>query len=51
LKSYQSTFNVISTRLFSGKTQLHVLADQKPEVGFEPIHPGLEDVYFSTLCK
>ncbi|WP_298547372.1 ABC transporter ATP-binding protein [uncultured Aquimarina sp.] len=49
LKSYQSTFNVISTRLFSGKTQLHVLADEKPEVGFECVHPGLEDVYFSTL--
>ncbi|WP_299243627.1 ABC transporter ATP-binding protein [uncultured Aquimarina sp.] len=49
LKSYQSAFNVISTRLFSGKTQLHVLADEKPEAGFECVHPGLEDVYFSTL--
>ncbi|SHJ33503.1 ABC transporter ATP-binding protein [Aquimarina spongiae] len=51
LRSYQSTFNVISTRLFSGKTQLHVLADQQPEAGFEPIHPGLDDVYFSTLRR
>lgn len=49
LKSYQSAFNVISTRLFSGKTKLHVLADEKPEAGFEPMHPGLEDVYFNTL--
>ncbi len=49
LKSYQTAFNVISTRLISGKTQLHVLADEKPEAGFEPINPGLEDVYFSTL--
>ncbi|MDY8135275.1 ABC transporter ATP-binding protein [Aquimarina sp. 2201CG5-10] len=49
LKSYQSAFNVISTRLFSGKTQLHVLSDEKPEEGFEAVNPGLEDVYFSTL--
>lgn len=49
LKSYQSAFTIISTRLFSGKTQLHVLADEKPEAGFEPVDPNLEDVYFSTL--
>ncbi|WP_299435223.1 ABC transporter ATP-binding protein [uncultured Aquimarina sp.] len=49
LKSYQSAFQVISTRLFSGKTQLHVLSDERPEAGFERINPGLEDVYFSTL--
>jgi len=51
LKSYQSAFQVISTRLFSGKTQLHVLSDERPEAGFERIDPGLEDVYFSTLQR
>ncbi len=49
LKSYQTAFNVISTRLFSGKTQLHVLADERPEIGFKQINPELEDVYFSKL--
>ena len=49
LKDHQTLFNVISTRLFSGKIQLHVLADTTPETGFELIPSGLEDVYFSTL--
>ena len=39
---------MISTRLFAGKTVIHVLADNRP-VGFEPVEGGLEDVYFSTL--
>jgi ABC-type multidrug transport system ATPase subunit len=46
---YRRKHNVISTRLFAGQTQLHVLADERPEPGFEPVAPNLEDVYFSTL--
>ena len=38
-----------STRLFAGRTVIHVLADQQPE-GFAPAPGGLEDVYFSTLA-
>ncbi|RZS99372.1 ABC transporter ATP-binding protein [Aquimarina brevivitae] len=49
LVHYQSDLKVISSRLFSGKTMLHVLAEDKPEAGFEEINPGLEDVYFSAL--
>ena len=40
---------VISTRLFGGRTQVRVLADDRPAAGFEPIAPDLEDVYFSVL--
>ena len=42
--------DVISTRLFAGKTIVHVLADKKP-AGFEPVEGGLEDVYFATLAQ
>lgn len=49
LEYHQSTFNVISSRLFSGRIKLHVLAESKPESGFELINPGLEDVYFKSL--
>jgi ABC-2 type transport system ATP-binding protein len=42
-------YEVISTRLFAGRTVIHVLADQQPGEGFEPTTGGLEDVYFSTL--
>ena len=49
LEQYQEKYEVISTRLFAGRTIVHVLSDSKPEGGFEPVEGGLEDVYFSTL--
>jgi ABC-2 type transport system ATP-binding protein len=49
LAAYRVRYNVISTRLFSGRTVIHVLSDTDPKEGFEPIESSLEDVYFSTL--
>jgi hypothetical protein len=46
---YQQRFRVISMRLFAGRTMLHVLQDDLPEPGFEPIVPDLEDLYFATI--
>ena len=48
---YRASHEVIATRLFAGETQLHVLADERPEPGFEPAAPDLEDVYFSMLRR
>lgn len=42
---------VLSTRLSAGKTIVHVLADTKPEEGFEAVAPNLEDVYFGQLRR
>ena len=42
---------VISTRLFAGRTIVHVLADCDPGDGFAPVEGGLEDVYFATLAQ
>nr|WP_136249665.1 ABC transporter ATP-binding protein [Ningiella ruwaisensis] len=39
---------VLSTRLFAGRTVIHVVADTQPE-GFESAPASLEDVYFNTL--
>ncbi len=50
LPQYQEKYEVISTRLFAGRTIIHVLADKKPR-GFEPVEGGLEDVYFTTLAN
>ncbi len=50
LEALKKTHQVISTRLFAGRTIAHVLSDTKPGDGFEPHHGGLEDVYFSTLA-
>lgn len=49
LDTYRGQHRVISTRLFAGRTIIHVLADVDPGDGFEPVAGGLEDVYFSTL--
>ncbi|MFK7775524.1 MAG: ABC transporter ATP-binding protein [Saprospiraceae bacterium] len=51
LENYKNRFEVISTRLHSGKTQIQVLAHSKPENGFESITPDLESLYFSTLFQ
>lgn len=50
LEEYRRTHEVIATRLFGGRTVIHVLADQRPGEGFEVMQGGLEDVYFSTLA-
>jgi ABC-2 type transport system ATP-binding protein len=49
LDQHRQHYRVISTRLFGGRTVIHVLSDDRPE-GFEPANGGLEDVYFSTLA-
>ena len=41
--------NVISSRLFAGRTVVHIMADSPP-AGFDPVEAGLEDVYFTTLA-
>lgn len=46
---YKKAFDVISTKLVSGETQIRVLSEKKPEAGFEMITPNLEDFYFATL--
>ena len=49
LERYRADHRVISTRLFAGRTVIHVMADAPPGEGFAPAPGGLEDVYFSTL--
>ena len=50
LEQYQQKYEVISTRLFAGRTIVHVLSDKQPE-GFDAVEGGLEDVYFTTLSN
>ena len=40
---------VISTRLFAGRTVVHVYSDTAPGPDFEPAEPDVKDVYFSTM--
>jgi len=48
---YRESHTVLSSRLFAGETRIHVLADERPEEGFERVASGLEDVYFSVLAR
>jgi ABC-type multidrug transport system ATPase subunit len=51
LDAHRERYEIISTRLFAGRTVIHVLADADPGAGFAPVQGGLEDVYFSTLAQ
>jgi ABC-2 type transport system ATP-binding protein len=50
LPQYRERYEIISTRLFAGRTILHILADSDPGDGFVPADASLQDVYFSTLA-
>jgi ABC-2 type transport system ATP-binding protein len=51
LTAVGQAYPIISSRLFAGRTVIHVLADENPGAGFSPTPGGLEDVYFSTLSR
>ena len=49
LPVHREQFRVILVRLFGGRTLIHVLSNQAPGAGFEPVDPDLEDLYFATI--
>jgi ABC-type multidrug transport system ATPase subunit len=51
LDDVKGAYEVISTRLFAGRTMVHVLSEQDPGNGFSLVDGGLEDVYLSTLTR
>jgi ABC-type multidrug transport system ATPase subunit len=50
LEAARQKYEIISTRLFAGRTVIHILSDSDPGGGFAPVEGGLEDVYFATLA-
>jgi ABC-type multidrug transport system ATPase subunit len=50
LPVFQKRHQVISTRLLTGRTLIHVYSDTDPGDGFEPARASLEDVYFATIA-
>ena len=51
LEHVRARYEVLSSRLSSGRTVVHILSDGDPGNGFSPAHAGLEDVYFCTLAQ
>jgi ABC-2 type transport system ATP-binding protein len=50
LAALERDMAVVSTKLLAGRTSVHVLAESSPGPGFEPVEPGLDDVYFSVMA-
>jgi ABC-2 type transport system ATP-binding protein len=50
LPLFQQQHAVISTRLLTGRTLIHVYAENDPGNGFEEAQATLEDVYFATIA-
>ncbi len=48
---FQEEYNIISRRLYAGRTIIHVFSAGQPGAGFEPVDADLKDVYFSTLKR
>jgi ABC-2 type transport system ATP-binding protein len=51
VENHKDQHQVISTRLFTGQTILHVYSEFDPGDGFSSVAPSLEDVYFHTLAE
>ena len=49
LEAYKAKYNLISQRLFAGKTVIHIAADGDPGDGFDNVAGSLEDLYFLTI--
>ena len=49
--AYRERFTVLSSHLYAGRCNLHVLSSEQPGEGFSEHTPDLEDVYFSTLLS
>jgi ABC-type multidrug transport system ATPase subunit len=49
LGAFEQEHRVISTRLFAGRTVIHVASDTRPGPDFEPVDANLEDVYFTVM--
>jgi ABC-type multidrug transport system ATPase subunit len=51
LPAHTERYNVISTRLKAGRTEIHVHADARPDASFAPARADLEDVYFTHIGR
>jgi ABC-type multidrug transport system ATPase subunit len=51
IEEIQNRFEVISTRMVSGKPLIRIYSDENPEYGFLPVEPDLEDVYFYQISR
>lgn len=50
LPELEQEHRIVSTKLLSGRTMVHIYSHEPLGEGFELVEPDLEDVYFSTMA-
>ncbi|HEX9980230.1 MAG TPA: ABC transporter ATP-binding protein [Flavobacterium sp.] len=50
LAEFGREHKIISTKLLSGRTVIHIHSEEDPGSGFEKVAPDLEDVYFTAMA-
>ena len=50
LEEVRLQHELLSSRLATGRTVIHILSDTDPGEGFVAVPAGLEDVYFATMA-
>ena len=50
LPKLEQEHKIITTKLLSGRTVVHIFSEEDPGNGFELVAPDLEDVYFATMA-
>jgi ABC-2 type transport system ATP-binding protein len=50
LPKLEQEHKIITTKLLSGRTVVHIYSEEDPGNGFELVAPDLEDVYFATMA-
>lgn len=51
LPRYRQKFQILSTRMVAGETQIKVFSNTQPDPSFTQIAPDLEDLYFFELAQ
>ncbi len=51
LPTYQTKYQVISSRLVAGRPLIHIFSDDRPDSEFQPVAPELEDLYFLSIRR
>jgi ABC-type multidrug transport system ATPase subunit len=49
LEAHQQNYQVVSTHLVAGRTEIRVFSEAQPDAGFSRVDASLEDVYFLKL--
>ncbi len=50
IKEVENKYQMVSSKLFGGKTSVHIFSEIDPGEGFERVEPDLEDVFFCTMA-